>query len=177
MSAAFDLAEGVAVLERTPRLLDAWLRGLPASWLEADEGPDTFSPMAVMGHLIGGERTDWIQRVKRILEHGDSLAFQPFDRFAFKREPPKTIEALLDEFAKLRRANLDELMGLELVSADLARAGLHPDLGRVTLGQLLATWVAHDLSHLGQIARVMAKHYGEAVGPWRAYLRIMSDRT
>lgn len=177
MNAAFDLADGTAILERTPRLLDAWLRGLPAPWLETDEGPDTFSPYAVVGHLICGERTDWIQRVRRILEHGEGLAFEPFDRFAHQRAPRRPIEALLDEFTQLRGANLVALRALSLTTDDLARRGRHPDFGTVTLGQLLSTWVAHDLSHLGQIARVMAKRYGDAVGPWRQYLRILSDRT
>ncbi len=172
-----EVAEAAAVLERTPAILVAWLRGLPEAWLDArTEGPESFSPRDVLGHLIGGERTDWIPRARIILEHGEARAFDPFDRFAFRREGEgRPVEALLDEFARLRAANLDTLRGLQLTAADLERRGRHPDasIGLVTLGQLLSTWVVHDLSHLGQIARVMGKRYAEAVGPWKAYLPML----
>lgn len=174
MTGTFSLPEGLAVLERTPRVLRAWLAGLPETWLTADEGPDTFSPLEVVGHLVHGERTDWMARIHMILEHGASRAFEPFDRFAHRRDLAGwSIARLLDEFQRLRAANLDVLRSLEITEADLDREGLHPALGPVTLRALLATWVAHDLSHLGQIARVMAKRYRTAVGPWAEYLSIM----
>lgn len=171
----FELAEAIAVLERTPAVLRAWLGGLPEAWITADEGPDTFSPFEVLGHLVSGERTDWMPRVRRILDHGDTLAFEPFDRFAHRTVSAGVpLAALLDEFTALRRRNVEALRALALTERDLERTGLHPDLGRVTLRQLLATWTVHDLAHLGQVARVMAKRYGADVGPWAAYLRILS---
>lgn len=171
---AFDLSEARAVLARTPSALDVWLRGLPAAWLSADEGPDTFSPYIVVGHLIHGERTDWIPRARVILEHGTAWPFEPFDRFAQLRAGAgKTLRQLLAEFADLRAQSLAELRALRLTPEQLALQGRHPELGVVTLAQLLSTWVAHDLDHLIQVARVMAKGYTEAVGPWRAYLRVL----
>ena len=171
----FTIAEGVAILTRTPAVLDALLRGLPDGWIWAHEGGETWSPFDVLGHLVHGERTDWMGRVRRILETGDAVAFDRFDRGAqFEESRGRTLAHLLDEFAEARRQNLSELAGLQLTSADLERRGLHPDLGPVTLGQLLATWVTHDLDHLTQIARVLARQYSEAVGPWRAYLRVVS---
>lgn len=175
MTATFSLPEGLAVLERTPRILRAWLADLPDAWLTVDEGPDTFSPLEVLGHLVHGERTDWMARTRMILEHGPSRPFDPFDRFAHRRDFADWPAArLLDEFDRLRAANLDTLRGLQITEADLDREGLHPALGTVTLRALLATWIAHDLSHLGQIARVMAKRYRDAVGPWAEYLPIMT---
>jgi hypothetical protein len=169
------LAEATAVLARTPTVLDAWLRGLPDGWLAAHEGGDTWSPIDVLGHLSHGERTDWMPRVRRILEHGTSMPFEPYDRFAqFRESASKTVPELLDEFNALRAGNLLELTGLPLDDMSLDRAGMHPELGTVTVRQLLATWVAHDLDHIVQIARVMARQYTDAVGPWRAYLRIIS---
>jgi hypothetical protein len=171
---AFDLADAQAILERTPAVLRSWLADLPDGWLEADEGPDTFSPLEVLGHLIHGERTDWMTRARLILEHGTARAFEPFDRFAHRREfAGWSAQRLLDEFARLRAGNLADLRGLPLTEGALAHQGRHPDLGTVTLRELLATWVVHDLSHLAQIARVMAKRYGEDVGPWRAYIPIL----
>lgn len=175
MTGTFVLPEGLAVLDRTPRILRAWLADLPDVWLTVDEGPDTFSPLEVLGHLVHGERTDWMARTRMILEHGPSRPFDPFDRFAHRRDFTGWPAArLLDEFDRLRAANLDTLRGLQITEADLDREGLHPALGTVTLRALLATWVAHDLSHLGQIARVMAKRYRAAVGPWAEYLPIMT---
>lgn len=174
---AFVLDEAIAVLEATPRTLDAWLRALPDAWLDArTEGPESFSPRDVLGHLIGGERTDWIPRARIILEHGESRAFEPFDRFGFQKEGGKPVAALLDEFARLRRENLVALRALELTPEDLARRGRHPDTSfpPVTLGQLLATWVVHDLSHLAQVARVMGKRCAGDVGPWAAYLPMLT---
>ncbi len=167
--------EAQAVLARTPAILDDWLRGLPAVWLDArPEGPESFAPRDVLGHLIGGERTDWIPRARMILEQGEAAVFEPFDRFAFRREVAEApLEGLLDTFARLRRENLAILAGWKLTPESLAKRGRHPDFGPVTLAQLLATWVAHDLGHLGQIARVMAKRYRQEVGPWEQYLPIL----
>jgi len=169
-----DLGDAVTVLERTPRVLREMLLGLPESWLSATEGPDTWSPFDVVGHLIHGERTDWMPRVEHILAHGDTVPFTPFDRFAqFEASRGQDLRRLLDTFAALRATNLKRLTALGLASADFDRGGLHPALGSVTLGQLLATWVAHDLDHLSQVTRVMAVQYAGAVGPWREYLRIV----
>lgn len=171
---AFDLREAVVVLERTPATLAALLQNLPDGWLLADEGPETFTPREVVGHLIHGERTDWIPRARIILEQGEARAFDPYDRFAQRREMEgKTTPRLLEEFAELRRGNLAVLQGWKLDAAALARRGRHPDLGVVTLEQLLATWVMHDLSHVAQIGRVMAKRYAADVGPWQAYFNVL----
>ena len=172
---AFSLAEAVPILERTPALLDAWLRGLPEAWIRAHEGGETWSPYDIVGHLIHGERADWIPRARLILEHGDTRAFEPFDRFAqFAESRGRTLESLLDEFAAVRRDSLRELASMELTDRMLDRVGRHPAFGSVTMRQLLATWVAHDLDHVMQIARVLARQYADAVGPWRAYLRIIN---
>jgi hypothetical protein len=171
----FVMKEGVAILARTPATLDALLRGLPNGWIAAHEGGQTWSPFDVVGHLIHGERTDWMPRVKIILEHGDAKAFDTFDRLAqFAVSEGRTLASLLDEFTALRKDNLRELEELRLTDADLERRGRHPALGVVTLGQLLATWVAHDLDHVVQISRVLARQYSDEVGPWRAYLRIIN---
>jgi hypothetical protein len=172
----FKLDEAVAVLERTPASLGALLSGLPESWVRATEGEGKWSPYDVIGHLIHGERTDWIPRARRILA-GESRPFEPFDRTAqFRESRGKDLGELLATFAELRRENLAALSGMKLTSADMGCEGVHPELGRVTLGQLLATWVAHDLDHVGQIARTMAKAYAGSVGPWAAYLSILGDR-
>jgi hypothetical protein len=170
----FDLATGVAVLERTPETLRAMLAGLPPAWTEPNEGPDTWSAYDIVGHLIHGERTDWLGRARIILEQGPDRRFAPFDRFAqFRESQGKSLAELLDEFARLRAENLATLAGWRLTDAELALEGEHPAFGAVTLRQLLATWVAHDLGHIAQIARVMAKQYRDAIGPWRAYLPVM----
>jgi hypothetical protein len=167
--------EAVAVLQRTPATLDALLRGLPEGWIAAHEGDGTWSPFDVVGHLIHGERTDWLPRARIILEHGDTRPFDPFDRLAqFSAAQGRTLDDLLDEFASVRRQSLRDLEALRLTPEDLDRRGRHPQLGAVTLRELLATWVAHDLDHLVQIARVLARQYSDAVGPWRAYLRVIS---
>lgn len=166
-----------AVLERTPAVLRAQLGGLDDAWLHADEGPGTYSPFDVVGHLISGERTDWIPRLRCILEHGEARTFEPFDRDGFRASLRALhARARLDAFEAERGRSLSELDELVRSEADLARAGTHPAFGRVTLGELLFTWVVHDLGHLAQIARVMAKRYGDAVGPWRAYLPILDVR-
>lgn len=170
----FNLDAAVPVLSRTPQVLDALLRGLPAEWTSAAEGPDTWSPYDVVGHLIHGERTDWMPRVKHLLRHGETVPFPVFDRFAqFEASPGRTLPELLDTFADLRAGSLRRLAALNLTAADLDRPGCHPEFGRVTLGQHLATWVVHDLDHLMQVARVMGRQYTDAVGPWRQYLRII----
>jgi len=172
--ATFALDEALPVLRRTPETLRSLLDGLPEAWIHATEGPGTWSPFDVVGHLIHGERTDWLPRVEHLLRHGEARAFEPFDREAmFAASRGRTLAELLDEFARLRSESLGRLERLMLSASDLERRGLHPDLGVVTLGQHLATWVAHDLGHLGQIIRVMGKRYAQAVGPWRAYLPML----
>lgn len=170
----FQIDDAIAVLDRTPATFRAFLGGLPEAWTTANEGPDTFSAFDNVGHLIHGERTDWIPRARLILAQGANRTFEPYDRFAQVRESQgKTLAMLLDEFATLRAGNVDVLRGWHLTDAQLALTGEHPALGTVTLRQLLATWVAHDLGHLAQTARVLAKQYRDAVGPWRAYLPVM----
>jgi DinB superfamily len=170
----FSLAEAVAVLTRTPAALSAWLRGLPDVWVRSNEGEDTWSAFDIVGHLICGERTDWMPRVRIILEHGEARPFDPFDRFAQSRESQgKSLDQLLDEFTRLRRENLAALQALNLRPEDLTRRGRHPTLGVVTLSELLATWAVHDLTHMHQLSRVMAYQYGDAVGPWSAYLGVL----
>jgi hypothetical protein len=170
----FQLTDAVEVLERTPVTFRALLGGLPEAWTAPNEGPDTFSAFDNVGHLIHGERTDWIPRARIILAQGPTRRFEPFDRFAQYRESQgKSMAELLDEFARLRAANLTTLRGWQLTERELALEGEHPELGPVTLRELLATWVAHDLGHVAQTARVLAKQYREAVGPWRAYLPVL----
>jgi hypothetical protein len=170
----FDLTNAVEVLQRTPAVLRAWLSGLSPDWIEVDEGPDTWSPFVVVGHLIHGEKTDWIPRAEQILSGRGDTPFPPFDRFAqFHESEGKSLEELLDEFETLRSENLERLQGFQLGEAELGLLGNHPEFGQVSLRQLLATWVTHDLAHLGQIARVMAKRHKMAVGPWRKYLSIL----
>ncbi len=176
--AVFRFDEALPVLRRTPAVLRDLLRDLPSTWIEATEGPGTWSPLDVVGHLIHGERTDWVPRVEHMLRHGDSLPFLPFDReamFAASRRVP--LSDLLDTFSQLRSESLSRMAALGLTDADLARRGTHPELGAVTLAQHLATWVAHDLDHLGQVVRVMARRYSGDVGPWRAYLSILGTRS
>jgi DinB family protein len=170
----FDLQETIVLLSRTPSSLNALLRDLPPSWTVGSEGPKTWSPFDIVGHLIHGERTDWMPRVRMILEQGESRAFDPFDRLAQERESLcKSLPHLLDEFAQLRSENLDALRSMNLRPEDFSRRGRHPGLGVVTLSQLLATWAVHDLTHLHQLARVMAYQYKEDVGPWSAYLGVL----
>lgn len=171
----FVLDEAIALLARTPGVLDALLRGLPDEWTGAHEGEGTWSPFGVIGHLVHGERTDWMPRVVILLEHGESRAFDPYDRFAqFALSEGRTLDSLLDEFAALRAGNVQRLTGMHLTTADLDRRGRHPEFGPVTLRQLLATWVAHDLDHVMQVTRVLGRQYSDEVGPWRVYLRVIS---
>jgi hypothetical protein len=170
----FSLTEAISVLSRTPATLDALLRGLPDVWVRGDEGKDTWNAFDIVGHLIYGERTDWMPRVRIVLENGEARPFDPFDRFAqLKESQDKSLEHLLDDFARLRRENLTALLALNLQREDLARRGRHPALGAVTLSELLATWAVHDLTHVHQLSRVMAHQYRGAVGPWRAYLGVL----
>ncbi|HET9212809.1 MAG TPA: DinB family protein [Thermoanaerobaculia bacterium] len=169
-----DLAEAFDVLRRTPAVLDILLRGTSPSWNEATEGPDTWSPAEVVGHLIHADETDWMPRARMILDHGDSRPFEPFDRFGQStRFAGWPLDRLLDRFAEVREATLEIVRSWNLTDAELALPGRHPELGAVTLRQLMATWVVHDLTHLSQISRVMARQYGEEVGVWREYLSIL----
>lgn len=171
----FSLTTGTEVLRRTPATLRGLLWELPRSWAEADDGPGSWTPHQVVGHLLAVEEQDWLDRARTILEHGTTQAFAPVDREAASRRfAGWTLAQLLDGFTSQRAANLDALAAL-VSPEDLARTGLHPTFGEVTLGQLLATWVAHDLNHLGQIVTTMAGQYGSAVGPWRAFLPIIGE--
>jgi hypothetical protein len=173
----FDLEDASRVLGRTPETLQAWLGDMPDHWIHGNEGPDTFSAYEVLGHLIHGEEVDWVARADLILKHGPAKPFEPFDRFAHRRLfTGETITELLDRFAALRASNLTTLRGWNLGPADLDRTGVHPALGEVTLRQLLATWVAHDMGHLAQIGRVMAKQYAGEVGPWYEYMPVLHPR-
>lgn len=171
----FRVEEAVAVLTRTPAALDALLRGMPDIWVHRNEGKDTWSPFDILGHLIVGERTDWMPRVRILLAHGEARPFDPFDRFAqLKGGQDKSLGQLLDDFAALRKENLIGLRKVDLLQAGvLTRTGKHPALGVVTLAELLATWAVHDLTHLHQLSRVMAHQYRQAVGPWSAYLGVL----
>ena len=172
----FSLASAIPLLQRTPAILDAWLRDLPEEWVTATEGGESWSAFDNLGHFIHGEKTDWMPRLRIILEHGEEREFDPYDRFAqFAVSKGRTTAQLLDEFAARRAANVEDLVALDLQPADLARRGRHPAFGPVTAAQLLSTWVAHDLGHLRQIARVMAKRLAADVGPWAAYLPVMND--
>ena len=173
----FDLATSIALLERTPAILKTWLGALPDPWTTGTEGPDTWSPYDVVGHLIHGERTDWMARLDIILGDGPRKTFASFDRFAqFQESRGKSLAMLLDEFAAVRAANLARLRALGLSEADLDRTGIHPKFGTVTARQLLATWTVHDLDHLVQVSRVMAVQLRDEVGPWIEYLRVVRDR-
>ncbi len=182
MSEGGDVDHGVdelvRILERTPATLRAILEELPEELIHADEGEGTFSPFSVVGHLVHGEREDWIPRARIIIERGEERPFDPFDRFAHvDATRDRTLEELLEEFARLRRESLASLRELLASGPDLSARGTHPELGTVTLSQLLATWVVHDLNHLAQIARVVAHQFEDEVGPWREYLPILDYKT
>jgi hypothetical protein len=169
-----NLPHTIALLTGTPAVLDQLLRDLPESWSSRNEGQNTWNAFDVVGHLIHGERTDWMPRARMLLHFGETRTFDPFDRFGHVRESQgKSLGELLDEFARLRSENLRELRALNLTQTDLARRGRHPALGVVTLSELLATWAIHDLTHLHQISRIMAHQYREAVGPWSKYLGVL----
>ncbi len=170
----FQLEHATEILRRTPSTLNSLLHHLPDEWVLPNEGPRSWNPYDVLGHLIHGEETDWIPRAKIILEDGETHPFEPFDRFAmFEKSRGKSLAELLDTFERLRAVNLKELEGMRLTAEVLEKRGSHPELGVVTLSQLLATWVVHDLGHIGQVVRVMAKQYRSEVGPWQAYLPIL----
>jgi hypothetical protein len=170
----FNLDQAIALLSRTPQTLETLLSGLPQDWVLSNEGESTWSPFDVVGHLIHGERADWIPRIKTVLQFGESQAFEPFDRFAqFEVSKGKSLGELLEEFKALRSGSIQALKGLNIGPDDLAKTGSHPEFGRVTLKELIATWVVHDLDHIVQISRTMAKQYREEVGPWRAYLSVL----
>ncbi|MGH7710539.1 MAG: DinB family protein [Gemmatimonadaceae bacterium] len=172
----FDLDSGMEVLRRTPATLRALLEGLPEEWVRGTEGPETFSPFDNVGHLIDGEETDWIPRARIILTRGPDPRFEPYDRFRhWRRNVGRSLGSLLDEFRDLRAANLELLASWRLTNEQLDLPGNHPALGQVTLRQLLAAWVAHDLGHIAQIARVMAKQYKAEVGPWVPFLPVLTD--
>lgn len=170
----FTLTECIAILERTPLVIQSLLKNISDVWSRNNEGPDTWSPYDVVGHLIHGEKTDWIPRLEIILSADPDKRFEPFDRFAqFAESKGKSLEQLIDEFQSLRKLNIEKLRLKKLNAADFAKPGLHPQLGTVTLQQLLATWAVHDLNHIAQIVRVMAKRYRREVGPWTEYLKIL----
>jgi len=171
----FQLDHAKEILRRTPATLNSLLRYLPEDWSLSNEGPESWSPFDIMGHLIHGEEADWIPRARIILEYGERRAFEPFDRFAmFEKSRGNSLGDLLDRFEWLRGESLQELERMSITPEMLEKRGMHPELGAVTLSQLLSTWVVHDLGHVGQIVRVMAKQYSEAVGAWRAYLPVLS---
>jgi hypothetical protein len=172
----FKLPEATQILGRTPAVLIEMVGAVPDGWIKATEGVGTFSCYDIVGHLIHGELTDWIPRARIILEQGEAKTFEPFDRCAqFREDQTRPISALLDQFAFMRGENLTILQGLHLSSDDLARKGTHPELGTVTLGQLISSWAVHDLSHISQIARVTAKQYSHEVGPWHQYMSILKS--
>jgi hypothetical protein len=172
-----NLKETISLLERTPQVMRALLEGASEDLIRCNEGPGSWSAFDVLGHLIHGEKTDWIPRAKMILQEGETRPFDPFDREAMlESSKGKTLAELLEEFDRLRRSNLQTIRAMNLSSSDFARKGMHPALGSVTLGELLATWVVHDLDHLTQVLRISAKHFGSAVGPWKAYLSVLEDR-
>ena len=169
-----SLAATIALLSRTPIALNALLRDLPESWTHSNEGPNTWTSFDIVGHLIHAEHTDWIPRVTMILQHGESQTFKPFNREGQnEKSQGKSLAKLLDEFAAVRAESLSQLRGMNLQPSDLDRRGRHPNFGPVKLGQLLATWAAHDLTHLHQLSRVLAYQYREAVGPWSVYLGVL----
>lgn len=171
----YRLEKSYEILERTPAVLQSLLAGLSDDWIMSNEGPETFSPYDVVGHLIHGEKTDWTTRMKMILEFGNTKTFERWNRVAMYEESKgKSMQQLLDEFAAIRKKNMDWFRSLHLTEADFDRKGMHPVLGEVTLRNLLATWVAHDLTHIAQVTRVMAKQYKEEMGPWPEFFRILS---
>ena len=171
----YDIAKSLEILERTPSVLNILLSGIDDEWIMNNEGPDTFSPYDVVGHLVHGEKTDWPVRIKIVLDYGTSKAFDSFDRFAMYEESKgKTMQQLLNEFEEVRKQNIIWFKSLDLRQPDFDKHGMHPKLGEVTLGNLLATWVVHDLTHIAQITRVMAKQYKTEIGPWVEFFRILN---
>lgn len=172
----FNLDKTIEILERTPKVLTMFISGLSGDWINNNEGKDTWSPYDIVGHLIHGERTDWVPRMEIILSENGNKKFEPFDRLAqFHESAGKSLHDLLEEFAILRAANIEILRSKNITETDLEKTGIHPSFGTVTLKQLLSTWAVHDLDHIAQMARVMAKQYKPAVGPWVEYLRVLKD--
>lgn len=172
----YNLQQAIQILERTPGALDSLLRGLDSQWTHSNEGPGTWSPFDVLGHLIHGEKTDWMPRITIVLSEAKNKTFTPYDRFAQEKTSiGKTMDQLLDEFANRRGDNLEALRSLHLTSEDFQKTGIHPELGKVTLQELLSSWVVHDLGHLVQVSRVMAKQYKENCGPWPHYLTVLNS--
>jgi beta-phosphoglucomutase-like phosphatase (HAD superfamily) len=171
----FDLEKSIEVLESTPEMLRAFLQNLSDDWIFSNEGEESWSPYEVVGHLIHGEKTDWIPRMEIILSDRADKTFEPFDRFAQLESENQPFPALLDEFESLRSENIRILRSKNITEEHLKATGIHPAFGEVTLSQLLSTWVAHDLGHIAQISRVLAKQYKEEVGPWIAYLRVLES--
>lgn len=170
----FKLENAIELLERTPAVLKELLSGLSEDWIHQNEGGDSWSPYVVVGHLVHGERTDWIPRTFIIMNDSDQKTFHPYDRFAqFEESKGKTLDELLEEFESLRKANLEQLKGFGLMESDLNREGIHPSLGPVSLSNLLSAWVVHDQGHIAQISRVLAKQYKDEVGPWTKYMTIL----
>ena len=171
----YDVSKAIEILERTPKVLSTLLSGLSEEWTENNEGENTWSPYDVIGHLVHGEEADWLVRTLIILEFEEAKTFEPFDRFAqFEKSKGKSIDQLLEEFTQLRKANLAVFKSLNISQSDLDKKGSHPGLGTITLKNMLSSWVAHDLGHIAQISRVMAKQYSSEIGPWHEYLAIMS---
>jgi hypothetical protein len=171
----YDISKSLEILERTPSVLNLLLSGIDNDWIMNNEGPDTFSPYDVVGHLIHGEKTDWTARIKRILDDGTSKSFDSFDRFAmYEESKDKTMQQLLNEFEEIRKQNIIWFKSLDLQEPDYDKKGMHPKLGEVTMRNLLATWVVHDLTHIAQITRVMAKQYKTEIGPWVEFFRILN---
>ncbi|MFZ7116130.1 MAG: DinB family protein [Bacteroidota bacterium] len=171
----YKIEDAILILERTPMILSMQLKDLPEKWVHSNEGPDTWSPFDVMGHLLHGESTDWIARLEIIMSDSGDKTFKPFDRFAqFEESKGKSMNKLLEEFSLVRKKNLRILQSKMIDESDLSREGIHPKFGKVTLRNLLSTWVAHDLNHLSQINRVLANQYNKEVGPWSEYLRIIN---
>lgn len=172
----FNLKEAIEILERTPAVLISLLSGLSDRWIYNNEGGESWNPYYIVGHMIHGEKKDWIMRTRIILEYGEEKPFEPFDRLAqFKDSKGKTLNDLLEEFAKLRTENIDVLDKSNLNENDFSKNGIHPEFGKVTPKQLLSTWVVHDLSHIRQISRVMAKQYKNEIGPWKNYLPVIIE--
>ncbi len=170
----FELNKSIEILERTPFIIESFLNGLSNQWLKNNEGPKTWSPYDILGHLIFGEKTDWMIRINIILGDSDNKLFEPFDRFAqLDENQNKNITEMLKEFHTLRHQNLEELKSLNIKEDGFSKTGIHPEFGSVTIGQLISTWTVHDLSHIAQISRVMAKQYDQQVGPWKAYIGLL----
>ncbi|WBL44229.1 DinB family protein [Algoriphagus halophytocola] len=172
----FKLSQSIEILERTPYVIESYLSALSNDWIKNDEGEGTWSPYVILGHLVYGEKKDWMLRIKTIMVDSERKAFEPFDRFAqLQEDQNRPIGLMVQEFKELRKENLEDLISLEIQQHHLSRKGIHPAFGEVTLQQLIATWAVHDLGHIAQISRVMAKQYSKEVGPWFDYLSILKQ--